>query len=444
MLEEILQLLEERRLAELSRRLGELNPADIAATLEELPEKDLPLVFRILPKDKAADTFVELDIDIQELLIHAFSDRELKAVMDQLYMDDTVDIIEEMPANVVRRILAVTTPEDRAAINQLLSYPEDSAGSLMTVEYVSLPRQLSVDQAIHRIRRTAVDKETIYTCYVTDPNRKLIGVITVKELLTQPGDACISDIMEENVLFVTTHEDKEQVAQLFSKYDMLALPVVDTERRLVGIITVDDAIDVMEEETTEDIEKMAAITPSERDYLHTGVFTIWKQRIPWLLILMVSATFTSKIINHFETALAAQTALIAFIPMLMDTSGNAGSQSAVTIIRGLSLNEIALRDVFTIIWKELRVSLLCGVSLAAAAFGKMLLIDRVSWMVALVVSITMAATVVLAKLVGSLFPLLAKRVKLDPAVMASPFITTIVDALALLVYFRVAAVLLQF
>lgn len=422
--------------------LTTMNPVDIAAYFDEVSEANLPILFRLLPKDLAADTFVEMDASTQEILIHAFSENELKAVMEELYVDDAVDIIEEMPANVVKRILKNTSPEMRKTINEFLKYPDDSAGSIMTVEYVSLRPSMTVKDAIARIRRTGIDKETIYTCYVTQENKKLLGLVTAKALLLADEDATIEEIMETNIIHVRTADDKEEVAIKFNKYGFLAMPVVDDEERLVGIVTVDDAIDVLTEEATEDMEVMAAITPSDKPYLKIGVFETFRQRVPWLLILMISATFTGLIITSFENALKAQLILSAFIPMLMDTAGNSGSQASVTIIRGLSLSEIQFKDIFTILWKEFRVSLLCGIVLGAANFVKMLIIDKVSIMIGAVVCITLVITVVFAKIVGCTLPVLAKKIGFDPAVMASPFITTIVDALSLVVYFTMASVLL--
>ena len=422
--------------------LTTMNPVDIAAYFDEVSEANLPILFRLLPKDLAADTFVEMDASTQEILIHAFSENELKAVMEELYVDDAVDIIEEMPANVVKRILKNTSPEMRKTINEFLKYPDDSAGSIMTVEYVSLRPSMTVKDAIARIRRTGIDKETIYTCYVTQENKKLLGLVTAKALLLADEDAVVEEIMEKNIIHVRTADDKEEVAIKFNKYGFLAMPVVDDEERLVGIVTVDDAIDVLTEEATEDMEVMAAITPSDKPYLKIGVFETFRQRVPWLLILMISATFTGLIITSFENALKAQLILSAFIPMLMDTAGNSGSQASVTIIRGLSLSEIQFKDIFTILWKEFRVSLLCGIVLGAANFVKMLIIDKVSIMIGAVVCITLVITVVFAKIVGCTLPVLAKKIGFDPAVMASPFITTIVDALSLVVYFTMASVLL--
>ena len=443
MIETVSELLEEKKFSQTRDILFEMNPADIGELFDQLDKRQILLAFRLLPKELAAEVFVELDPDLQEQLIVAFSDNELREVLDELFLDDTVDLVEEMPANVVKRILLHTDPDTRKMINSILKYPKDSAGSLMTIEYVSLRTGMTVEDAFLRIRRTGIDKETIYTCYVTDDNRRLLGVVTVKALLLSDKEEIIDNIMEDNVICALTNDDKESVAQKFSHYGLIALPVVDSENRLVGIVTFDDAIDVLEEEATEDIEKMAAITPGDKPYIKTGVFETWLRRIPWLLLLMISATFTGKIISSFEEALAAQVALTAFIPMLMDTGGNCGSQASVSVIRGLSLGEIKIGDIFSVIWKEIRVALLCGVVLGAATFGKIILIDGYSMQLALVVSITLVATVFIAKFVGCVLPILAKCARLDPAVMASPFITTIVDALALVIYFQIAANLLQ-
>lgn len=442
MLETITELLEEKKFSHAREILCDMNPADIGELFNELDEKQFVLAFRLLPKELAAEAFVELDPDLQEQLIVGFSDNELREVLDELFLDDTVDLVEEMPANVVKRILSHTDSDTRKMINSILKYPKDSAGSLMTIEYVSLRTGMTVEEAFRRIRRTGIDKETIYTCYVTDDNRRLLGVVTVKALLLSDYEDVIDDIMEDNIICALTNDDKESVAQKFSHYGLIALPVVDSENRLVGIVTFDDAIDVLEEEATEDIEKMAAITPGDKPYIKTGVFETWLRRIPWLLLLMVSATFTGKIISSFENALAAQVALTAFIPMLMDTGGNCGSQASVSVIRGLSLGEIKIGDILRVIWKEIRVAVLCGVVLGVATFGKIMLLDGLAVDVALVVSITLVATVLIAKVVGCTLPILAKCARLDPAVMASPFITTIVDALALLIYFQIAAALL--
>ena len=440
--EEIKALLAERKYAQLYARVKTLQPADIALLFEEIPMEDVILTFRLLPKDTAADTFVELEADRQMLLISAFSDAELKAVLDELYLDDTVDIIEEMPANVVRRIIRYSTPEMRQSINEVLNFPADSAGSIMTIEYVDLKAEMTLDEAFDHIRATGWDKETIYTCYVIDADRHLEGVVSVQQMLLCDRASTIGEIMDRNVISCKTGDDKVEVAQTLNKYDFLALPVVDNEERLVGIVTIDDAIDVLTDEATEDMEIMAAITPIEKTYLRTGIFETWKQRIPWLLLLMLSSTFTQKIITAAEDALSACVALTAFIPMLMGTGGNAGGQVSVTVIRGLSRDEIDFGDWLRVLWKELRVSLLCGATLAVANFVKLLFIDRVTMDVALVVCITLVVVVLFAKVVGCLLPIAAKRIRLDPAVMASPFITTIVDALALLTYFRIASMML--
>ena len=442
MQEKILELLEDRKYGEIAALVKDMNPADAAAMLQELPEARMPVVFRLLPKELAAETFAYMEGGAQELLIQGFTDKELDEVMEEMFLDDAVDMIEEMPANVVKKILRHVDADTRKMINQVLNYPKDSAGSIMTMEYVDLKRRMTVEQAFERIRATALDSETVYTCYVTDSRRKLEGVITVRELLMAPKDAVLMDIMETNVKFVTTHTDQEEAARLLSKYDFLALPVVDAEELLVGIVTVDDAIDVIQEETTEDMEMMAAISPSDKPYLKTGVFTTWKQRVPWLLLLMISATFTSTIIASYEGALAASVVLTGFIPMLMDTGGNAGSQSSITVIRGLSLGEIRYRDVPRLVGKELCVAVLCGLSLAAANFIKLMLVDRVTLPVAAVVSLTLVCVVLVSNFVGSVLPVLAKRIGFDPAVMASPFITTIVDAVALIIYFNIAKLLL--
>lgn len=440
--EKILELLEAKKYSEIGALLKDMNPADAAVMLEELPEQKMPIVFRLLSKELAADTFAYMDGDAQEILVRGFSDKELDEVMEQLFLDDTVDMLEEMPANVVKRVLRHVDADTRKMINQVLNYPKDSAGSIMTMEYVDLKRSMTVEQAFERIRATGVEKETIYTCYVTDSRRKLEGIVTVKDLLLSPKSEVIRNIMETNVKFVSTHTDQELVARELSKYDFLAIPVVDAEERLVGIVTVDDALDVIQEEATEDIEKMAAITPTDRPYMKTSVFETWKKRIPWLLFLMISATFTSGIISSFEDALAASVILTSFIPMLMDTGGNAGSQSSTTVIRGLSLGEIRYGDVLKIVTKESFVSLMCGATLAVANFAKLMLIDRVSLLVAAVVCLTLVVVVLVSNIVGCTLPVLAKRVGFDPAVMASPLITTIVDAVALIIYFNIANLLL--
>ena len=447
----ILKMVEDKKYATLRDILLTMNPADIAGIFNSLEDKRIPLMFRLLPKELAAETFVEMEPEDQELLIRGFSDNELKEVLDELYVDDAVDIVEEMPANVVRRILSQVDPEMRKSINQILRYPENSAGAWMTTEYVSLQPDMTVEESILRIRRQGVDKETIYTCYVMSKDRKLMGIVTVKDLLlAEDDDMLISDLMlDTELISVTTHTDQEEVARIFSKYDFLALPVVDMENRMVGIVTVDDAIDVMEEEATEDIELMGGMLPSENTYLRSSVWELFKNRIPWLLFLMLSATFTGMIINSFEGALAAQVALTAFIPMLMGTGGNSGSQSSVTIIRALSLDEVEFSDLPRVVWKEIRTAVLCGLALAAVCFIKIWLVDKllfnnqdITLMVDAVVCLAMFVTVLLAKTVGAVLPMVAKVLKLDPAVMASPFITSIVDALSLLVYFLFATMLL--
>ena len=446
----LLKMLEEKKYASLRDILVTMNPSDVAGLFDGLEEKQIPVMFRLLPKEQAAETFVEMEPEAQQLLIQGFSDNELREVLDELYVDDAADLVEEMPANVVRRILTQADPEMRSSINQILRYPENSAGALMTMEYVSLRPDMTVEEAILRIRRQGVDKETIYTCYVLAKDRTLRGIVTVKDLLlAESDDTEISEIMTTNVISVTTQDDQEEVAKMFSKYNFLALPVVDKENRMVGIVTFDDAMDVMEEEATEDMEIMAAMTPSEKSYLKSSPFDLYKHRIPWLMLLMVSATFTGMIISSFESALALLPALTAFIPMLMDTGGNCGSQSSVTVIRALSLDELELSDVFTVLWKEIRTAVLCGITLAALCFVKVLLIDRllmhnnsISLSVDLVICLALGVTVVIAKIVGCTLPLLAKRLGFDPAVMASPFITTIVDALSLLVYFLFAKTIL--
>ena len=446
----LIKMLEDRKYSTLRDILVTMNPADIAAIFVSLEDTKIPLLFRLLPKELAAETFVEMEPDDQELLIRGFSDNELKEVLDELYVDDAADLVEEMPANVVKRILKQADPEMRKSINQILRYPENSAGAWMTTEYVSLRPNMTVEEAILRIRRQGVDKETIYTCYVTK-DRKLLGLVTVKDLLLAEDDETrIEDIMLTNLISVTTHTDQEEVARMLSKYDFLALPVVDNENRMVGIVTFDDAMDVMVDEATEDIEIMGGMLPSEKTYLKSTVWELFKNRIPWLMLLMVSATFTGMIITGFEGALSNMAVLTVFIPMLMGTGGNSGSQSSVTIIRALSLDELKFADLPRVIWKEIRTAVICGFVLALACFVKIWLVDKlllgnaeIDLLVDAVVCIALFLTVLIAKLVGAVLPLAAKAVKLDPAVMASPFITTIVDALSLLVYFMVAKALLK-
>lgn len=441
--EKILSLLENKKYAELKESFTNMEAADIAILFESVPTEKLPLLFRLLPKELAAEVFVELESDMQELLISGFSDSELKEVWEELYVDDAVDIIEEMPANVVKRILRHSDSEMRQSINEILNYPKDSAGSIMTTEYVDLKENMTVDDAFTHIRRTGVDKETIYTCYVTDSNRKLMGLISVKDLLLADKSALLTDIMETNIIYANTIDDKEDVARQFGKYDFLAIPVVDKERRLVGIVTVDDAIDVLEEENTEDIEKMAAITPSDKPYLKTGIFETYYKRIPWLMLLMLSATFTGKIISSYESALRDYAILTSFIPMLTGTGGNAGGQTSASIIRGISLNEIAFKDIFRVIWKELRVALICGITLSVTLFAKLILVDRIEFKIAVVVALAIISAVALAKMVGCMLPLFAKKIGFDPAVMANPLLSTMVDVVTLAVFFKIAVTVLH-
>ncbi|MBQ5930600.1 MAG: magnesium transporter [Clostridia bacterium] len=438
--DDILSLLEDRNYAVLKPLLSDMNAKDLAEVFEQTEQdKDLLILYRILPKDLAAETFVEMDSDVQKRLILKLSDRELKEVLDELFLDDTVDLIEEMPASVVKRVLAQSDSETRAYINDILKYPKDSAGSIMTIEFVSLRPDMTVDDAFERIRRTAIDKETIYTCYVIDETNKIIGLVTAKRLMLAQKDELISEIMEENVIYAYTEDDKEEVARTISDYGFLALPIVDRERRLVGIVTVDDAMDVIEEENTEDIAKMAAMAPTDKPYLKTSAFTLWKNRVLWLLILMLGATFTGLILNNYEAQLS--TCLVACVPMIMGTGGNSGSQASVTVIRALSLGEIQTKDVGKVVLKELFTSLLLGLTLAIACFAKLVLLDGMllgfegyTYEVCLVVSLALLCTVVVAKLVGAILPILAKLCRLDPAVVANPFITTIVDAVSVILF----------
>lgn len=455
-MEKLNQLLEEKKYSQLVRELDEIPPVDAAEFLASLPENRAAVIFRMLKKDSAAEIFAELDPDLQTKLVGLMTDREVKEIYEELYVDDAVDTLEEMPANVVKRILQLATPQTRAEINRFLAYPEDSAGSVMTSEFIDLKKNMTCEQAIAHIRKTGLDKETVYVAYVTDRSRVLQGVVPLKQLLFAKPDDVIEDIMNPNVIFAHTSDDQETVANMISHYDLIALPIVDNENRLVGIVTVDDALDVLEAEATEDIEKMAAILPTDKPYFKTGVFETWKKRIPWLLLLMISATFTSMIIRNYESKIAHVAILTAFFPMLMDTGGNAGGQTSVTIIRSLSLGEVRLRDVFRVIWKEFRVACLCGVTIAAATFLKVFAIDfhfqinsmleggvlQNNLIICAVVCITVFFAIVVAKLVGAILPIGAKRLGFDPAVMASPFITTIVDAVTLMIYFAVASMLL--
>lgn len=441
-IDEVKNLITERKYTRLKEMLADVNPADMVEIFDAVDKKYTLLLFRVLPKELAAETFAYMDTDMQRALIEAFTDMELRTIVNELFLDDTVDIIEEMPAYVVNRILKNVDSQTRKTINDLLHYPKDSAGSIMTTEYVALKKNMTVEQAFAYLRKHAVDKETIYTCYVTD-NRKLMGIVTVKELLLASYEDVIGDIMETNVIAVDTHEDQEVVANMFDKYDLMALPVVDKENRVVGIITVDDAMEVIIEEHGEDMEAMAAILPSDKPYMQTGIFETWKKRIPWLLLLMISSTFTGMIIQSFENALAGCVALTAFMPMLMGTAGNAGSQASVTIIRGLSLDEIDYKDTFRIMWKELGISMVCGLTLGVASIIKIMLVDNVSLTIGIVVALTLFVTVIMAKLIGCTLPILVKRLGFDPAVVVSPFITTVVDALSLFLYFQIASMLLS-
>ena len=438
----IKSLAEEKKYATLRDILTTMNAADVASLFEDIPEETVPLLYRLLPKELAADTFVEMEPDTQHMLIKGFSDNELKEVVDELYVDDAVDLVEEMPANVVKRILIQADAEKRKMINTILQYPDDSAGSIMTTEFVELRPKMTAEEAILHLRRSGINKETINNCYICAKGRQLMGVVTIRDLIMASSEETMEDLMEENIISVSTLEDQETVARQFSKYGFLAMPVVDREERLVGIVTIDDVLDVMEEETTEDIEKMAAIVPADKPYLKQTTFDLWKSRMPWLLLLMISATLTGFIITSFEDALSKYVVLTAYIPMLMDTGGNSGSQASVTVIRGISLKEVEFRDIFRVIWKEVRVALLCGLTLAVCNFGKLLLVDHLTILVAFTICLTLFVTIFCAKVVGCTLPLIASRLGFDPAVMASPFITTIVDAISLLVYFQFATRLL--
>ena len=437
-IEELQELLKSRQYSKLRQTISEMNTADIAAIMSDMEDEDSLKMFRILPKDMAADVFADLELDVQQYIIRSMSDREASNIIENLMADDATDLLEEMPASVVKRILANASPETRADINHLLQYPEDSAGSIMTVEYVDLHEDMTVAQAIERIRKKGVDSETINICYVVTRSKVLVGTVALRYLLIMKPDEIIGDIMNTNVISINTMTDQEEAARMFQKYGYIAMPVVDNESRMVGIITIDDVVDIMEEEATEDIEKMAAIVPSDKPYPKVGILETYKNRIPWLLFLMISATFTGAIITGFEDALSTYVVLTAYIPMLMDTGGNAGSQASVSIIRGLSLKEIEFEDLLSIIWKEIRVAVLCGITLSGANFIKLLFLDRLPIAVAAVICVTLVIVVIIAKLVGCCLPMLASKVGFDPAVMASPFITTIVDALSLLVYFNIA------
>ncbi len=442
MLQRMRELLEEKQYSVFRSEISELNEADIAMVLEELEEQEQFKVFRILPKTIAADVFSYLPIEIQQNIITSLSDKEAALIIENLFADDAADLMEEMPANVVKRLLASANSQTRRDINQLLQYPEASAGSIMTVEFVDLKEDVTVEQALLKIRRVGVDKEVIENCYVLDKARCLHGIVSLRKLILSEPDQLIKDIMNEYVITVKTVTDQEEVAQIFKKYDFTSMPVVDSENRLVGIVTIDDIVDIIEEETTRDFEMMAAITPTDKPYMKTGVFETWKKRAPWLLLLMISATFTSSIIQNFENALTAQVILTAFIPMLMNTGGNAGGQASATIIRGLSLNEIDFKDILKVMWKEIRVSFFCGLTLAVVNFGKVLVVDHVTLLVAAVISLTLVFVVSFSKLVGCALPILAKRLGFDPVVMANPLLSTICDAVTLIIYFNIATTLL--
>ena len=449
--DELMQLLNERRMKELQLRLEDMNEFDVAEFLSEIGDNRMPMVFRLLSKETAADVFANFDSPEQEQIINSITDSELSAIIEELYVDDAVDMMEELPANVVKRVMRTATPETRRLINQYLNYPENSVGSIMTAEFVDLKKYMNVRESIARIRRIGEDKETIYTCFVTSADRKLEGVLSVKDLLLSDDETVIEDIMDTNVVFCMTHDDQEEAAEKISNYDLMALPVVDKEGRLVGIVTVDDVIDVMEAEATEDFEIMAAMTPSDKPYSRTSTWDMWKRRVPWLMFLMLSATFTSMIINSFEDALAVQAVLIGFIPMLMGTGGNSGAQASTAVIRSISLGDTEPEDVGRVIWKEFRVAILCGVTLAAVNFVKMLLVDRmllnndgVTLTVAAVVSLAIVFIVIFAKVVGSVLPIVAEKLGVDPAVMANPLISTITDAVSLLIYFEIAKLMISF
>lgn len=448
--DELMELLDSRHMKELQTRLEDMNEFDVAEFLSEIGDNRMPMVFRLLSKETAADVFANFDAPEQEQIINSITDSELSAIIEELYVDDAVDMMEELPANVVKRVMRTATPETRRLINQYLNYPENSAGSIMTAEFIDLKKYMNVREAIARIRRIGEDKETIYICFVTSADRKLEGVVSVKDLLLNDDETVIEDIMDTNVIFCMTHDDQEEVSEKISDYDLMAIPVVDKEGRLVGIVTVDDIIDVLEQETTEDFEIMAAMTPSDKPYSRTGVIDMWKNRVPWLLFLMLSATFTTMILNSFEDALAVQAVLIGFIPIIMGTGGNSGAQSSTAIIRSLSLGDTEPKDALKVIWKEWRVALLCGLTLAAVNFVKMLLVDNlllgnsdVDYTIALIVSLAIVFTVMFAKVVGSFLPILAEKIGLDPAVVATPLITTISDAVSLLIYLEIAKVFLH-
>ena len=438
---EIIDNIENRKFSSLKPLLAEMEPADIADLINDIDKEKVMVIFRLLPKDLASEVFVEMNSDRQKMLINTFSDAEVSNIMDDLFVDDTVDIIEEMPSNVVIRLLKLSKPETRATLNKILGFPKDSAGSIMTTEFVTLRTKMTVAEALKKMRKQAIDKETIYTCYVTDDKKRLLGTVSAKDIILHKPTDKIGDFMQENVIYAHTNTDREEVSNMLQKYDLLAVPVVDNENRITGIVTIDDAIDIIQEETQEDISKMAGIAPTTKPYLKTNVFAIFKNRLPWLLILLISATFTGIIINVYEGTLNSLSPLLfACVPMLMGTGGNSGSQASVTIIQSLATGDVELKDVFKVIWKEIRVAILVALVLAVACFGKLMLIDNLIFgydytvKISFVVSLSLFATICIAKLVGAILPLLAKKIKLDPAVVANPFITTIVDVISLLIF----------
>lgn len=441
-MEKVLDLIRENKLMQARNELKDMNVVDIAQLLDETSQEKMLIIFRILPKDISANVFSYLSSEQQRYIIESITDKEIKTIIDELFLDDTIDFLEELPANVVKKVLKNADENTRALINQFLKYPENSAGSIMTIEYVDLKKKMTVKEALEHIKKTGIDKETINTCYVMDKNRRLEGVISIRQLILNDEDTIIKDIMDENVIYVHTLEDQEYVADTFRKYDFISMPVVDNENRLVGIITIDDIVDIIEQENTEDFQKMAAMAPSEEEYLKTGVFSLAKHRVIWLLVLMISATFTGNIIKRFEDVLSSVVVLAAFIPMLMDTGGNAGSQSSTLIIRGLALGEIELKDIMKVVWKELRVSIVVGTVLAIINFLRIYFIEKTDFYISLAICISLFFTVIIAKVVGGILPIAAKKFKLDPAIMASPLITTIVDAFALIIYFTTATKLL--
>lgn len=441
--EKILDLIQEKKYREIKKELSEMKDADVAEILAPLDPNTTLLIFRVLPKDLAVEVFSDFSTEQKTEIMNAVTDKELEYILDELFFDDMIDLIEEMPANIVNNILVKSTAEERKLINEFLKYPEDSAGSLMTIEYVELRQNMTVKEALKHIKDTGLNKETVYTCYVTNKKRVLEGIVSLRSLVIADDNELIKDLMEDDVIFVNTHDDQETVASVFMKYRFLAVPVVDKEQRLTGIITIDDIMDVMEQEATEDFQLMAALAPSEEGYLDASVFSLARQRIPWLMILMIGATFTAGIIGRFEDLLGTVVMLTAFIPMLMDTGGNSGSQSSTLIIRGLAVGDVTLKNKWQVIWKEFRISMVVGGALALVNFAKNIFLDKVSIQIATTVSVTLMATVIMAKLLGGILPLIAKKLKLDPAIMAGPLITTIVDSLSLILYFTIATSLLH-